>query len=480
MISPEELVRLKDPKLYLESFCKIKGKTPGLIPLRLTEAQKDIFNALRFNNRAIFLKARQIGFSTATAGFLYHKTITTPGTNTALVAHKSDVAADFLERIKLFHRSTPEALRPKIHFNSKYEMSFPAIDSRILVTAGDNAGRGLTLHNVLASELAMWEKPDEMMASLLNAVPVDGHFIIESTPKGVGNLFHRMWMADNGFEKREYGWWWHYSQAEIDVIRKGLDPMTFAQEYELEFLASGRQVFNPLILKRLRSEILNVGDVVTLEGGAKHIVKEMPDGLRVYKPPVPGRMYVIGADVSEGVLGGDFSVATIFDRSTGEEVGFWRGHLPADTFGKRLNDWGRYYNNAMMVVEINNHGLTTITALKNLLYPQLYFRPSKFDTMGTQWGDRLGWKTTRVTRPIMIDDVNDSLREGSLKLHSKETMDEMVTFVFDDVGNMVCQPGYHDDCIFSMAIAFQGFKVLYDKPLDQINYGSHLPAMGGY
>lgn len=477
-----QLERLLDPKFYLENFCKIKGKTPGMIPFVLNEAQKDLFNTLNKEYRIMILKARQMGFSTAATGWLYHKTITTPGTNTALIGYNSDLTAELLDKVKTFYRTTPDALKPQIQYNSKYEISFPAIDSKILVLpSSDNVGRGYTLHNVLCTELAFWEKAEEKMLAIENAVPSNGRIIIESTPNGVGNLYHRMWMADNNYIKKEYGWWWGYTEPEMDVIKARInDPLKFAQEYNLEFLASGRPVFPPDLVKKMQRNILRPGDETEDETGKKMKVITTEDGLVVYKQPRPGRTYIAGADVAEGVTGGDYSVCVIWDRTTGEEVAMFRGYVAPDRFGFHLNKWGRMFNNALMVVEINNHGLTTVTSLKNLLYPQMYFRPANFDQVGTQWSDRLGWKTTKVTRPFMIDDFRQALQEGALAIHSEETLKEMLTFVFDDGNNMVSQSGFHDDCIFASAIGFQGFKVMYDKPLDQIDYTQHLPSNSAY
>lgn len=475
---------IRDPKKYLESFCKIKGKTPGLSPFILNEAQKDIFNVMRKSNRILILKARQLGFSTAVTGFMYHKTITTPGTNTVLIGYNTDLAAEFLDKVKTFYRTTPDSLKPKIQYNSKYEISFPSIDSKIVVLpSSENVGRGYTISNALVSELAFWDKPEEKMLALESAVPKGGLIVVESTPQGIGNLYHRMWMAENnGYVKKEYGWWWLYNEEEIEEIRVRInDPMRFAQEYSLEFLSTGRPVFNASMVKRLSiKNILKVGDTVKNDVGETSVVIKTEDDLVIYKPPRPGSMYVAGADVAEGVTGGDYSTCTIYERSSGEEVAMYRGHISADKFGALLNKFGRMYNEALMVVEINNHGLTTITALKNLLYPKLYFRPAKFDTMGTSWSERIGWKTTKVTRPLMIDDLNEALREESLIIHSKETYDEMFTFIYDDGGNMVTSPGFHDDLIFSSAIGFQGFKVLSDKPQDQIQYEDHMPASTHY
>lgn len=474
--------RLLDPKFYLESFTKLKGKTPGLQPFILNEAQKDLYNALNTHSRVIILKARQMGFSTAVTGYLYHKTITTPGTNTALIGYNSDLTAELLDKVKTFYRTTPESIRPQIQYNSKYEISFPAIDSKILVLpSSENVGRGYTLHNVLCTELAFWEKAEEKMLAIENAVPADGKIIIESTPNAIGNLYHRMWAADNGYEKKQYGWWWGYTEEEIEVIRRRINnPMRFAQEYGLEFLSSGRPVFPPDLIKKMRKGILHIGDKVKDTDGNETTVTKNEDGLVMYYPPRPGRTYIAGADVAEGVTGGDYSTCVIWDRETGEEVAFYRGYLPPDRFGALLNKVGRLYNNALMVVEINNHGLTTVTALKNLMYPQMFFRPSTFDAMGSSWSDRLGWKTTKVTRPLMIDDLRESLQDGSLRIHTENTLDEMLTFVFDDGGNMISQSSFHDDCIFASAIGFQGFKVMYSGKLDQIDYEDHMPESSSY
>jgi hypothetical protein len=468
----DDLTKLKDPKFYLENFCQIKTKQRGIAPFILNEAQKDLYNTLRKHNRVIILKARQIGFSTAVTGFFYHNTIMTPGTTTALIGYNSDLTTELLDKIKTFYRTTPKELRPTIHYNSKYEISFPKMDSKILVLPStENVGRGYTIHNALLTELSAWEKAEEKMMVLEASVPINGNIVIESTPRGQGNLYHRMWMSDNDYIKKQYGWWWMYSKEEIELIRKRMnDPMAFAQEYGLEFLSSGRPVFDQMMVRESRKNILTEKD--------QGVVVE--DDLRIYKQPEKDGLYVFGVDVSEGVTGGDYSVAIVWDRRSGEEVAMFRGHISPDRFGSKLNGWGRKFNNALMVVEINNHGLTTVTILKQKLYPSLYFRPAKFETLGQPYSDKLGWKTTKVTRPLLIDDFAQAIREGALKIHSKELLDEMSVFIYNDNGNMVPQEGFHDDCIFAAGIGFQGFKVLYDKPLNQLNYKEHLPIKFAY
>jgi len=474
--NPEIIEKMKDKKFYLENFCKIKGKKPGsLIPFILNEAQKDLFNAVKKFSRVMILKARQIGFSTAMTGYFYVDTIMNPGTTTALIGYNSDLTAELLDKIKTFYRTTPTELRPTVHYNSKYEVSFPRIDSKILVLPSTvNVGRGYTITNCLATELSSWEDAEEKMMTLEASVPIDGKLVIESTPKGQGNLYHKMWMSDNDYAKQEYGWWWGYSEEEIGIIRRRMNnPQKFAQEYGLEFLASGRPVFDARSIKEQRKNVLTLGDCI-VEKGKKRFIKD-DDGLVMYREPEEGHFYVAGVDTSEGVEGGDYSVIIILDRKTGEEVASFRGLLPPDILANKLNKWGRKYNNALMVVEVNNHGLTVLTVLKQLIYPSLYFRPSKFESLSSPSSDKMGWKTTRVTRPLLIDDLAQALRDKVLIIHSKELLDEMTVFVYDDAGNMVPQGGFHDDFIFAAGIGFQGFKVMYHEKLTQLDYSNHLP-----
>ena len=854
MSREDALEKIKDPKFYLENFVKIKGKKPGLIPFTLNEAQKDLFNTLNTATRVIILKCRQLGFSTAVTGYFYHKAITTPGTNTALIGYNSDLTSELLDKVKTFYASTPNELKPTIQYNSKYEITFPKINSKIIVLPStENVGRGYTLHNALCvsgdttvfgengiplnikdvkegdlivngnggkskvsrvikktpdkdmvsldvvgcldelkttvdhkiltrrgwveagdikkgdrigfpyfqlrnrfteinlddfvdpkyktrtksgviqfdrnfgevcgwfaaegsivpgrtsfsvhideveyllpllqetighavnkisilyskksktavinvhssplakffvkhfgqgaknktisdavwywgwefgygflkgvfqgdgyfpednrsvvlvsispslvhqvkkllvslriglaninsaftnrygvenqrrynlvlsgpgnyklrrklglemptydngrfrwiientpgtnygwktwlrgrthywmkvrstktnpkesfvydisldkephsfltqagvvhncTELSSWEKASEKMMTLEASVPVSGQIVIESTPRGMSNLYHKMWMADNDYVKKEYGWWWGYTEEEIEIIRRRMnDPLKFAQEYELTFLSTGRAVFDPEIVAQMREKQLFVGDNITREDGStSEVVVE--SGLRIYRQPIMGHFYVMGADVSEGVTGGDYSTVVIFDRTTGEEVAMFRGLISPDKFAEKIDEWGRRYNNALAVVEINNHGLTTITGLKHLMYPSMYFRPSKFEVMGSPYSEKMGWRTTKLTRPLLIDDLGQALRDGDLTLHSKELLDELTTFVYDKNNDMGAQDGFHDDLVMATGIAYQGFKVLYDKPLTQLHDSSSDHVNVGY
>jgi hypothetical protein len=147
-------------------------------------------------------------------------------------------------------------------------------------------------------------------------------------------------------------------------------------------LASGRSVFDQNIIRKQRKNILKTGD----KNGDWVVIED--EGLRIYSQIYSDAMYIFGVDTSEGIDGGDYSTVTVWNRMTGEEAAFYKGLIEPDKLAKLLNTWGRKFNNALMVVEVNNHGLTTLTVLKQLMYPTLYFRMAQFETIGTRYSDR--------------------------------------------------------------------------------------------
>jgi hypothetical protein len=475
------LKKIRDPKFYLENFTKIKIKEGGLAPFILKDCQKDVFNTLKNNNRIMVLKSRQLGFSTAIAGYFYHQTITNPGVTTALIGYNSDLVSELLDKIKIFHKTTPVEIRPTLFINSKYEMSFPKLDSKILILPStENVGSGYTINFCLLTELAKIEKAEEKMMSLMPAIPLSGKLVIESSPKGVGNLFHRMWMDDkNGFIKKRYDWRWGYTEEEAKQIQMGCSSDFWGQEYCCQFLVGGRSVFGQEVVNKVRNTVLEVGGINNTILERPFIVKEEEKWI-VYRDPELECFYVVGVDTAEALSGGDYTVATILNRTTGEEVAMLRSrNIPPDIFGEILDKWGRKYNNALMVVE-SNAGISTIASLKKLMYPSMYFRPAKFETISFTYTDRIGWRTTGANRKMLIDDLEAALRKNEIIVHSKKTADEITVFIYDDNDNMKAQGDNHDDSVFSLAVANQGFKAMYNAPLTQLNYEKYMPRNFNY
>ena len=94
--------------------------------------------------------------------------------------------------------------------------------------------------------------------------------------------------------------------------------------------------------------------------------------LEVWERPQSRNAYVLGVDTAEGLGHGDYRVIQVLNVRSGEQVAIWHGHIAPDLLAEEVDNVGRWFNKALCCVESNNHGLTTITELRHLGYPNLF------------------------------------------------------------------------------------------------------------
>jgi len=70
-----------------------------------------------------------------------------------------------------------------------------------------------------------------------------------------------------------------------------------------------------------------------------------------------------------------------------------------------------------------------------------------------------GWKTTRTSKPLMIDDLATALKNGELGLRDRNTLAELRTFTRNEKGSMSGSP--FDDRVIALALANQMRKFAY-------------------
>jgi hypothetical protein len=116
----------------------------------------------------------------------------------------------------------------------------------------------------------------------------------------------------------------------------------------------------------------------------------------------------------------------------------------------------KFYNQAYIGVENNNHGLTTLTTIKREEYWNLYFSKS-YDKISDKVGMKMGWTTSLRTKPLMIDKLAQFIRECYFGIYSDAIIGECLTYVIDDNGKTNAQTGCNDDFVISMAIMLQLF-----------------------
>ena len=238
----------------------------------------------------------------------------------------------------------------------------------------------------------------------------------------------------------------------------------FAQEYPESdvtcFLVSGRCCFDTQALMAAQARIATETapeNVSVLPGEEGTPISVAPARLLVWKRPDSDRTYAIGADVGEGLASGDASCACVLDRETGEQVAELHGRVPPDRFGHLVDALGRFYGLAMLAVERNNHGHSTLNTLRHVRrYPRLYYHV-RYDRTGNS-APMLGWPTDQATKPILVDDLAAAVASGSILIHSPGLIDECLTFVTTDTGAQQAQEGKYDDRVMAAGIAWQARK----------------------
>ena len=455
--------------LLMAALLKIRAKSGNEENFVPNRAQRQI--AARWGRRNIVLKARQMGTTTYIAARFFVDTITHPGTLTVQVAHDQQAAEDIFRMVHRFQANLPKRLQKgalkTCRANSR-QLAWARLDSEYRVaTAGDpNAGRGTTIRNLHCSEVAMWSRDGaEALASLRAAVPPDGQIVLESTPNGAGGAFYEEWQraGGTGYVRHFLPWWFEksyrtpglmtageLSQEEQELRDKhGLDDHQilyrrdlkanytgkFKQEYaenaEECFLASGDCVFDAEVLEK---------QLKALDGSWKD--KSLMKNLDVFLPVQPNKRYIIGVDTAAGGSRGDYSCAQVIDRESGMQCAELHGHIAPDLLGRQVAQLSRLYNDALVVVEQNNHGHAVLVHLEHAGCNNIY------DANGKN-----GFVTNAASRPRTIENMVNLVNEEPTLFKSSRLIRECRTFVRQPDASPRASNGAHDDTVMAMAIA---------------------------
>lgn len=472
----------------------IRTKTGDVVPFNVNPIQhryiaKKRAEAARLRraglpSKFLLLKYRRGGFTTLEQGTSYAFASTRPNVQCVTLAHTKDSTTRIFRMVKLFQERNPD---PPKHRENANELEFTGLNSlHFIGTAGGKGfGRGDTLQRVHGSEVSKWcegpeqlEKVDDLVAGLAEAAS-HGEVVLETTPNGVEWFCHKYREA----KKKQNDWvpiflpWFEdrtnratvYDQAEIlDTLtdrerflmeQRGLDcgqiawrrakvkdlkklfPQEYPEDDETCFLLSGRPFFD-------NEKILNM-----LEMTPEYERKHVPGGyIVIWEKPQKGVEYVLGADTSEGIPGGDSSGYGVLRRDTGDQVASLHGIFKPHVLAGHIAVAHKLYNDCIVGVERENHGHSVLNSLRTLgLYRDIniggrlfYFAP-----------EREGWSTNGETRPIMLDELAVAVEQGEMKVRDRDFLSECLTFRMQDNGKFEADPGCHDDTVMKWAIAWQ-------------------------
>ncbi len=172
--------------------------------------------------------------------------------------------------------------------------------------------------------------------------------------------------------------------------------------------------------------------------------------IQIFLEPEEGRPYVLGGDTAGE--GSDWFTAQVLDNMTGRQAAVLRHRYDEDTYAKQVYCLGMTYNTALVGLE-TNFSTYPVKRLEELGYPRQYVREAEDTFMGPE-PRSYGFRTTAVTRPVILSGLVEAMREALEGVSHRPTLEEMLTFVRDAHMRPAAEPGAHDDCVMALAIAW--------------------------
>lgn len=438
---------------FIQTYCKIEATKKGVIPFELYEYQLAALQTYNKGKPTIVLKSRQLGMTTLAAAYALWK-IYSPGENVLFLSKKEEDANDILRKLKIMYENLPEWLKIPITMNNMTTIEFANKNRIQSLPATDRSGAGKTSSLIIIDEFSAFPGSKDRTAgedvwnAILPTMSTGGQVIVQSTPKGLGNMFYKIWAGDYGFERFVCHWtnhpvfgenkyiidtklgWGKYGSPWADKMKMSIGKSGWAQEFDCNFLQSGRPVFDINLLTQASVDKSDLTYTST---------------------------FACGVDLASG-SSDDFSVAQFINIDTGTQVECYRSQEPIDIFAQVVLEKCKKYNNCQLAFENNSgYGISFMKEIKQ--YNNIYYQRDH-SPRNEKRTKKPGWNTNVKTKQIMINDLNIALTNKMINLTDTKTIDELKTFVYFEDDTMGAMNGLNDDTVMSLAIAWQVAKTL--------------------
>ena len=447
----------KDPAYFMKKYCVVQHPIKGKVPFNLYEYQEKSLQTFEDNRFNIVLKARQLGLSTLTAGYSLWMMTFQNDKNILVIATKQDTAKNLVTKVRVMHANLPSWLKQKCVEDNKLSLRYNNGSQIKAVASGDEAGRSEALSLLILDEAAFIDKIETIWAAASQTLSTGGQCIALSTPNGIGNWFHKIWVgAEEGINDWNFiRLHWNLHPDRDDEWREEqnrlLGPSLAAQECDCDFLTSGQTVIDGVILEEYKQT--QVQEPLEKRG--------IDSNLWIWQPANYTRDYVLSADVSRGD-GSDFSAFHVMDIETMEQVAEYKGKISTKDFGNLCVNTATEYNNALLVVENNNIGWATLQQCIDRGYENLFYTSKDLKYVDTEHQinnryrsqDRnmvAGFSMTSKTRPLVIAKLEEYFREKSVIVRSIRLIDELFVFIYNN-NKAEAMRGYNDDLVMSFAL----------------------------
>ena len=484
---------------FKNNYVQIKTPKTGVNFPDLRPYQDKFLEVLNSDKESIVsLQGRQSGKSISTSIYLTWLFLFRVNITIGICANKGKLAAEFLNNVKNIFLSIPIWMQQGITVWNKGSIENEN-GTRILTDVpSSDSFRGFTCDVVVVDECAFipaskydafadsvypsqsskaWKKnillstanglnhfyqivkkarepkkPDlHITKEMLDKIPKES---IKSVTEE-NNLYNVEYnTSSNGFTLYEVDW---RDVPRYDKDGNVLDPETFKQQVIDKY---GEVYFNQ---NYANSFIGSSYTLVNAESLSKFTstdpILKKDNMLDVFKEPQKKHSYILSVDTAKD--GQDFFSVHVVDitKFPFEQVASCNIQTDYFLMPEYLDDWGKWYNNAYMIIENNDgSGQSVADMMKNdYEYENLHY-DTTYDAVKRRNVKKKypGFRNTPRTRKLVLDTLKLFIENGNLIVNDFHTIDQFYTFILVN-GKYQADDGCHDDLVMALAISFAPF-----------------------
>ena len=450
----QELVKCsKDINYFCKNYMKIVSVDEGVVPLELYDFQKDIMRSVVENRFSICKMPRQSGKTTTMVAIILWFVLFNESFNCAILANKASTPREILSRLQMAYEWLPPWLQQGLVEWNKGSLELENGSKILASSTSASSIRGGSFSLVYLDEFAFVENTlqEEFFASVYPTISSGNtsRVMITSTPKGM-NLFYKLWI-DAVEGRNEYlPIQVHWSavpgrdEAWKELTIKNTSEEQFRQEFECDFIGSSNTLINPTVLSRL----------------VFHDPIQQNENLKVWKERVSNHIYAISVDTSRGI-GNDYSAFTVVDCTVVpyEVVCTYRSNVISPMlYPNIIYNTGRLYNDAIILVEINDIGQQVADILhheleyEGILTAEWKGRSGQLLTAGFGGkGQQLGVRTTKQLKRVGCAGLKTIIENDRLVINDFEILKELTAFCVKGQ-SYAAEEGYNDDLVMSLVL----------------------------
>ncbi len=464
---------MNDPQYFIENYIMIVSLDEGLVPFKMYDFQKEMVGTFHSNRFTICKLPRQSGKSTTIIAYLLHYVLFNASVNVAILANKAATARDLLGRLQLAYEHLPKWLQQGVMSWNKGSLELENGSKILASSTSASAVRGGSYNIIFLDEFAY--VPSNVAEQFFSSVyPTISSgkttkVMIVSTPHGM-NMFYKLWNDAENQRNTYVPIEVHWSEIpgrdekwKAETI-KNTSEQQFNTEFECEFLGS-----IDTLIKAQKLKTMSYNPPITSNAG-----------FDMFEKPQKDHTYVMTADVSRGTSN-DYSAFLVFDvtQMPYKIVGKYRDNeVKPLLFPAKIYDVARAYNQAFVLIEVNDIGEQVATTMQfdleydNLIMASMRGRAGQVLGGGFSGGRaQLGVRTTKAVKRIGCSNLKQMIEDDKLIIQDLQIISELSTFIVKGQ-SFEADDGCTDDlvaCLFMFAWATDQtyFKELTDMDIRQ-------------